>query len=255
MVLLAWGAFISIPLHLGVLGISWDALNHHIYLGWTAESPRFDQDFLAASFQSYQFPYLYWPIYKLSTSGLSGAYVGAILASLHLVVVPPIWMVAKTCIPGNTWFDVLMRFMAMLMAFISSVVLSQLDSTANDLLAAAPLVWAIALALSVVYASGLPWLTPRQVVLLSGLFSGVSVAFKLSNGPLAILLPLLWLLSARSSKDRIINTTLGCVAATSGFLLTYGFWGWQLWDHFGNPIYPFYDGWFAVLRTTAGWSP
>lgn len=56
----AWIAFISIPLFLGEIGISWDALNHHIYLGWTAGRPRFDLDFLAASYQSYQFPYLYW---------------------------------------------------------------------------------------------------------------------------------------------------------------------------------------------------
>ena len=41
----AWIAFISIPLFLGEIGISWDALNHHIYLGWTAGRPRFDLDF------------------------------------------------------------------------------------------------------------------------------------------------------------------------------------------------------------------
>ncbi len=56
LMLFTWLAFIAIPLSLGQIGISWDALNHQIYLGWSAESPRFDLDFLAASYQSSSFP-------------------------------------------------------------------------------------------------------------------------------------------------------------------------------------------------------
>ena len=33
-----WLIFISVPLYLDRLGLSWDALNHHIYLGWVADS-------------------------------------------------------------------------------------------------------------------------------------------------------------------------------------------------------------------------
>ena len=78
--LLATVVFVSIPLSLGEIGISWDALNHHIYLGWTAEHPRFDKDFVAAGYQAYQFPYLYWPVYKLAAGGWSGAAAGVVLA-------------------------------------------------------------------------------------------------------------------------------------------------------------------------------
>jgi len=49
--------------------------------------------------------------------------------------------------PGSGADDVAMRFMAVLLAFLSGVVLSLFDSTSNDLLAAAPLVWSVALAL------------------------------------------------------------------------------------------------------------
>ena len=104
-----WMALVSVPLGLGAIGISWDALNHHIYLGWTAEQPRFDRDFLAASYQAFQFPYLYWPVYKLAAAGLSGAAAGVVLASLHAVAVPAVWLIARSCIPGPTAFDVLLR--------------------------------------------------------------------------------------------------------------------------------------------------
>lgn len=251
--LLAWLAFVSIPLSLGEIGISWDALNHQIYLGWTAEHPRFDRDFLAASYQSYQFPYLYWPVYKLSASGLSGAWSGAVLATLHWLAVPPVWMLARACIPGEQWFDVFMRMLAVVLAFLTGLVLSLFDSTSNDLLAAIPFVWAMAFALWPLDKVRPQKLSGRNAVLLSGLFAGLSVACKLSNGPLALLLPGLWVLSASSAKERVTNAMLGGIATVAAFALAYGYWGWELWTHFGNPIFPFADSWFAPLRTFLGW--
>lgn len=253
--LLAWMAFIAIPLSLGEIGISWDALNHHIYLGWTAEYPRFERDFLAASYQSYQFPYLYWPVYKLSASGLTGAWSGVVLATLNWLAVPPVWMIARTCMPGQQWFNALMRMLAVVLAFMSVLVLSLFDSTSNDLLAAIPFVWAFALALDALPSNRPRRLSARNAVLLSGLFAGVSVACKLSNGPLAILLPGLWILSARTFRGRLLNTALGGSATVAGFVIAYGYWGWKLWIHFGNPVYPFYDPWFAPLRGLVGWQP
>ena len=249
---LAWLAFVSIPLSLGEIGISWDALNHQIYLGWTAENSRFDRDFLAASYQSFQFPYLYWPLYKLSASGLSGAWSGAVLASLHWFAVPPVWMISRACIPGERWFDVSMRMLAVVLAFMSGLVLSLFDSTSNDLLAAIPFMWALALALIPLDKARSGKLSDRKAVLLSGLFAGISVACKLSNGPLALLLPGLWLLSGTSWRDRAEQTTVGLMATLGGFVVSYGYWGWELWTRFGNPVYPFLDPWFAALRTSLG---
>lgn len=254
---LAWVAFISIPVGQGGIGLSWDALNHHIYLGWIVETPRFDRDFLAASSQSHQFPYLYWPVYKMAMSGWSGVWVGTALATLHLIAVPPVWMLARMCMQGSTVFDVAMRLLAVSMAFMSSVVFSQFTSTSNDLMAAAPLVWALALALEPLNASRPGWLTQRRAVVLSGFCAGAAVACKLSNGPLAlIIMPALWLLANSGGlMTRLLNTLLGGLATLAGYVLVYGYWGAQLWSHFGNPIYPFYDPWFAPLRALTGWTP
>jgi hypothetical protein len=247
--------FISIPLCLGEIGLSWDAFNHHIYLGWTAFSPRFDHDFLAASYQSYQYPVLYWPFFKLSQSGLSGAHAGAILASLNLLAVPPLWQIARACIAGDSWYALFMRFAAIVLAFMTAVVLSLFDSTSNDLLAAAPLVWAVALALLPLGVDTGTWLKPRTACVLSGLCAGMSVAFKLSNGPIAVLMPLVWVFVGQDGASRIKSVLLGGVACLAGYCLIYGYWGVQLWSHYGNPIYPFYDPYFASLRVMLHWSP
>jgi hypothetical protein len=255
LVIFAWVAFVSIPLGLGAIGLSWDALNHHVYLGWIADSPRFDRDFLAASYQSFTYPYLYWPFYKLFESGISGKWAGVVLDSINILAVPPLWLLARVCVPESSWYGAAMRWLAVALAFLSGVVLWLFDSTSNDLMAAIPLVWAVALAFEVWDPQRPQWLTVRRLVLLSGFCAGAAVALKLSNGPLAILMPLLWGIRGSTLKHRIANMVLGSVATLAGFVLLYGYWGWQLWSHYGNPMYPFYDSWFAPVRAWLDWRP
>jgi len=254
--LFAWLGFVAIPLSSGTLGLSWDALNHHIYLGWTAQEPRFDRDLFAAAGQSYQYPYLYWPVYKLATAGWSGVSAGFVLATLHLIIVPPVWLLARLCMPGQTLFDAIMRGVAVALAFMTGAVLAQFDSTSNDLLAAAPLAWALALALAPLDPARPGWLTPSRSIGLSGLLAGISVAFKLSNGPLVLAtMPFVWLLAPSGPMaKRITLAGLGCAWTLLGCAAAYAPWGAALWHEFGNPIYPFYDSLFTPLREAVGWS-
>lgn len=250
-----WLVFISIVLYLGGIGLSWDAMNHQIYLGWVADGSRFDKDYMAASLQSYQFPYLYWPAYKLAISGASGIHAGLVLATLHLIAVPPVWMVTKAVIPGIGIQCTVFRGAAVILAFMSAVPLHMLAITGNDLLAAAPMLWAIAIvfkAMTDEHAG--PKRSFFGVALFSGLLGGLAVACKLSNGPLVILLPWLFLffqgtLLLKRIQWMVINT----IAVGLGFTITYGYWGYQLWLQFGNPLYPFYDGYFEPLRKMLEW--
>lgn len=253
--LVALGCLVAIPVSLGELGLGWDALNHHIYLGWTAEQNRFDRDFLGAGYQSFQAPYVNWPVYKMAAAGWTGASSGAILALLNIIAVWPVWMLARACAPGGAVFDLAMRALAVALALMSGVVLSAFGSTMNDVLAAAPLVWAVALAMEpAARAVDMAPAKARRYVAVSGLCAGLAVALKLSNGPLAVLMPGLWLFGARELRGRLAAVLLGSLATLAGFGLGYGHWGWLLWRHFGNPVFPFYDHWFAPLRGWLGWT-
>jgi len=251
--LLTVALFVSVPLVQGELGLGSDALNHHIYLGWTAQRQRFDLDFVAAGYQSYTFPYLYWPLYRMAAAGWSGVAVGVTLAALQgLLVAPPVWLLARACMPGATWFDLVMRVLGVALAFLTGVALSMLDATMNDLLAAAPLLWAVALAVLAMPGAGRDAGTVRWPVLLSGLCAGAAVAAKLSNGPLAILMPGLWWLCGRGWRQRVMAVAVGSAATLLAFAALYGYWGWLLWRYFGNPIFPFQHHWFEPLRRWAG---
>lgn len=242
--------FVSAPVFHGGLALSSDALNHHFYLGWVAQSQRLSIDFMAASYQSYQAPYLYWPLYQLASNGSSGITAGAVLAIIATATIPPVWIFSKWCIPGDTAFDAVMRLAAIVLSFMSSIVLLQLTTTSNDLFAAIPLLWAMALAKDT---SGTEepagWRTG-----VSGLLAGLAVAVKLSNAPLAIVLPIIWWNGGTAVGKNARMLVLGGLSMAAGFVAGYGYWGLLLWERFGNPIFPLYDHWFIPIRNLAGWS-
>lgn len=246
-------ALASIPLAQGQSSVIWDALNHHIYLGWIAGHPRYDQDFLAANWQTFQYPYLYWPAYKLAVSGASGVTAGIALAALQSLAVPALWLAARCLCPGERIEDVAQRWLAVALALSGSVTLSLVDTTSNDVLAGIPLVWAIAFGLM---ANGKVATERRRFILvaLSGVSAGLSVAFKLSNGPLALVLPLLWAIGPGPARLALQRVLLGGTMTVLAAVAAYWPWGSTLWHYFGNPFYAVLDDrWFEPLRTWAGW--
>jgi hypothetical protein len=209
---------------------------------------------MAASLQAYQFPYLYWPVYKLAISGASGLTAGIVLSTLHLIAVPPVWMVAKTLLPGKTPLDLALRVAAVALAFMSAVPLKTLEATGNDLLAATPMLWAVAVAFkALAYGTSGQDTSLTKAALLSGMLGGIAVACKLSNGPLVVLVPILFGFCNGSALQRVKWITTNAIAIGVGFGITYGYWGYQLWSQFGNPLYPFYDSYFESYRTLLGW--
>jgi len=260
LMILAGLVFCGVPLMLGHIGFSWDGLNHHIYLGWSAEHERFGWDIQAAGTQVYQFPYLYWLPYRLMQADIDGALAGAIINIQYLLSVPAVWLICKAGIPQNTVFDQLCRISGSILAFTSCVSLSFLDTTANDWVAAIPMLWAVALTVSPVRSIHNQVKIPKVIDLtkfiLAGFFVGMAVAFKLSNGPLSVVFPIFWMYLApggflRKSKYMIC----ACLSVLLGFVVVYGCWGAVLWQYFGNPIYPYYDDFFETARRVLGWQP
>jgi len=237
-VLLALG-LAAVPLLSGTWGWSWDALNHHVYLGLIAEQPRWHLDVSPASVQSWQYPYLYWPVYRLSQSSIPGAWAGAIWsAGLVVLLMPPLWLTARKLLPaqGGRWQGVFERTSACLLGFSGLVVLSSLGTTANDPLAALPLLWAVAIMLS-------EQTSDRRAALASALW-GVSVAFKASN-LLAVPMLLVWWWQRPGWPFPLQRGALLAVGSALGFALAYLPWGWQLWQQTGNPFHPLLGAWFA----------
>lgn len=222
----------ALPLYAGEWSWSWDALNHHVYLGFIAEQPRWHLDVVAASVQTFQYPYLYWPLYRLTLVDLPGATVGAIWGAAHgAMIVAPLWLLGQRVLrqEGLAAQAVFERLAACALGVSSVVVLAAINTTANDPMSVVPVLWAAAL-------MAVPLPGTARAAAAAALF-GVAVAFKLSN---ALLLPLLlvwwWQPGIPGWWWRRGAAIAGASAA--GFVVAYAPWGWQLWRETGNPFYP-----------------
>lgn len=229
-----------VPLHTGYLAWSWDALNHHVYLGLIAQGGRWHLDVLAANYQAYQYPYLYWPVYRMGLMQGSGALFGALWSGMQAAMLAlPLWIITRHMLPdaGQYWQGLAQRCMAFVLAFASAMVFTGLETTGNDVLAAVPLLWALALALN-------PHGSTKSAVFASALW-GVSVAFKLSN---AVYLPLLLVFwwTPRKPHWPWRRGLAVVLASPLGFALAYSPWGLQLWAETGNPFYPYFSSLFAA---------
>lgn len=253
--LLTCAAMVAIPLVNDGLGLSWDTLNHHVYLGWVANGARFDKDYFAAASQSYQFPYLNWPLYLLIKSGVSGQFAGVVWAIMHAMVSIPLWMIAYRLMPGITWHDAIARLLAVTFGVGNILVLRAPETTGNDVLSALP--WLVAVVVGLGPVNGRT--QDGEITKASwrafwcGVLGGVAVAFKLSNAIVAIFLPLLCVVLGNTVSSRVRYVICCGVGAGVGFVTLYSWWGWQLWSEFGNPIYPFADSLFDTVRRVMRW--
>lgn len=229
----------ALPLNAGYLGWSWDALNHHVYLGLTAQHPRWDLDVIPASVQTYQYPYLYWPVYLMSLWQGPPAQAAAMWSAFQATALAmPVWLISRRLLPPqpDARDNVALRVLACATAFMSLVIVAGIETTTNDLLACVPLLWALALSLH-------PNFDDRRAGLAAALW-GVSTAFKFSNG---LWLPwlLLWWYRAERPHWPARRLLLMLGGAALGFVVAYTPWGWQLWKMTGNPFHPFFAALFA----------
>lgn len=212
--------------------LSWDVLNHHIYLPFSLLSGRFATDLFAAGPQSYQNPVGYVPFYALVRSGLPDWSVGLALAVVHGLVAFPLHSIAVAIwgegAEARTW-----RLLAVATAWASPVFLLVAGTSSTDAIATVLLLWPLATVLT--------RSVTRNACAIAGIALGVAVAIKPSNGvfALALMPPLGMRLAAgqlRSSEAGVL-----IAAATASALLVAGPWSWWLWESFGNPVFPLFN--------------
>jgi len=117
--------------------------------------------------------------------------------------------------------------------------ISQLGLSSNEMPLATCVLAALAL-LVPVCAAPLPRAAGRRV-LLAGFLCGLAAGLK----PTAIIhVPALGLALLLATHGRGVSLRFGtyfAVAAATGFLLAYGWWGWELYRLTGNPVFPLFN--------------
>lgn len=225
--------------------MQWDTLDYHLYAGFSAIHDRFGLDYFAAAPHAYLNPYAYAPFYLLVTSGLSALEVAGILALLQSAILWLTYELALAVVPCRSPRGrVAVAACAALLAFANPVLMEQFGSSFADI-TTAELVLAGVLVLIGAVRSPSAWRIAG-----AGLLLGAATALKLTNSLEALSLAIVPLFLPLRWPKRWGCVALYGLGAGLSFALISLPWSIQLQRHFGNPLFPLFNGIFRSPEYT-----
>lgn len=128
-----------------------------------------------------------------------------------------------------------------LLCLASPMALSEAGSTFIDLATSIPILLAVLLLLLRPDAR-----RPMRICVAAGLLLGVAGGLKLTNLLFLFAVPGLLTIGRERLTRRAALFAAVCLAAGVGFVAVAGWWNIQVWQHFANPLFPFFN---AVFRS------
>ena len=223
--------------------VSWDVINHQLYLPFLWLSGRHHTDLFGAGGQSYQNPLGYFPLYALVRSGLPAWVIGVSLGVLHALVVWPLDRIARLFWPTDADPHFWWRALSLAFCCVAPVFLVHEGSTSTDPITGLMVIWAVALSLEAREAAAGDRGNLRRAGL-AGALLGLASAIKLSNSVFAVALCVIWLLKWVIGQVDVRRISMFATGILIAFAAGAGWWMWWLWEDFGNPIFPLYNNIF-----------
>jgi hypothetical protein len=211
-----------------------DQLHYHFYLGWSLVAGRLDRDIAPAGIGTYLNPVLHVPTY-LGIAYLPPRLFGFLLGALHGLNAFLAYRLAAHVLEGRRWKQGLAA-VAGLVAALGPGALTLLGTTFGDNLASLPALAALLVLVGGAAAEGAGRVSgPRSVLVgaLAGLATGLKLTLVVFHVALAAAVAVLAL------RDRSARLPLAFVLGSLlGGLASGGYWALQLWQRFGNPVFP-----------------
>lgn len=222
---------------------NWDLRNYHLYTPLAWLEGRLAGDIAPAQLQSWHNPIVDIPFALMVRAGLGGVPIAIWLAIPSLLALYFGLRLLDTLMPAQrsrarTWI-------AGFVAITGAAVYPGTAAIFNDHIVAAFMLGALL------------WLAqsrqrrgPVATWLPIGLMAGAAAGFKLTGvtyclGFIAA--------AAVAGPVRQLPLRIGALAVGGGVAaaLCWGPWGWYLWQHHGNPLFPYFNQWFLSPDTIA----
>lgn len=226
--------------------LNFDLITYHYYLGYSAFVPRFQLDFLAAGVYGYQSPLPYLALYGLDSIGTPPVVIATLHAAFHALNLVFLYLLTEL--------------------LVGKAAASRERGTVISLWllgAIAPIYWTLVgtsfadLLTSTLVLAGL-WLTGRGVaengrlppggsawIAIGSALAGAAAGARIHNSiyVAGLLCALLFTRFAdRGARARAVAA--GALGAFSGWALCFVPWAYRLYEAFGNPFFPFFNGLF-----------
>ncbi|MFC3471932.1 hypothetical protein ACFOHT_19080 [Massilia oculi] len=221
---------------------NWDLRNYHWYNAHALLNGRIDLDMAPAQFQSYFNPLIDVPYYVLSTN-LPGPLVGFLMGCVHGLNFILLLAIARVVI-GDRADRARLPLLLAGAGVCGAGFLSQVGNTMGDNLTALLVLGALHVIMR--GWDGLHKASVRAagVLLASGLLMGLGTGLKLTNAPYAVALCLALLVAPASWPARIGFAFVQGCGVLAGMLASGGYWWLEMWERFGNPLFPQFNNIF-----------
>ncbi len=220
----------------------WDFLHYHFYNGYALLHHRLNIDFAPAGLWSFFNPLLdafnallilniqntFWILFILGALCGLGVFVFYKILTLIFENIDP-----AVCSKQSKH---VLIFFALFLGITAPSVFSQMGATSNDFQSASFFLLGIYCALKFLIQDKKTYF----LLLLAGVFTGVAVGLKLTNGSYVIALSAAIFFSAPRHK-KFTFTALMITGVLIGFFVSNGWWMWMLYEKFKSPFFPLYN--------------
>ncbi len=221
---------------------SWDFLNYHLYVALAWWQGRLPGELFAASVQSYLNPLPHLPYFLIHATGwpaLTGALAVAALHSTNL------WLlhgIGAQFVPLRDRLHRLILVAGVLAGGLTPAFLLETGTSYTDVVVSIPCLASLFVLLRWRQAATSGRATSRQLWL-SAVLAGVAMGLK----PSALVFACAMLVAALAGlPGRVAAGALwrALIGGAAGLLLTGGPHAWWLWQSFGSPVFPLFNGIF-----------
>jgi hypothetical protein len=224
--------------------INWDLQNYHYYTAHAFLNGRLKQDLLPAGIQSYLNPLPYVHYYLL-VNYLPPKWAAAATGALQGLSVPLVYLLSSRVVVNKYVVSPRDRFVVASLATVvgvaSPMLLSEIGTSFADIYSAQ----LITLSLIILFGPFVQVrdrISPMPIQILgAGLIVGMATGCKLTNAVFA-------LAGAFSiltiTAPRFLNLCVWVFGGVIGFALTGGVWAVRVFNAFGNPFFPYWNGIF-----------
>jgi len=221
--------------------MNWDLLNYHFYNGYAFLTGRMDLDLAPAQAQTFVNPLLDVPLY-LAIVGLPPVVVGAAYGFAQGLNGGAVWLIARKMLPidgvaARGWA----AFGLALLSGLGAINISELGGSMGDTLVSVPVLFSVALLLrKQAYLETAPSTVMMGWAGLAGAISGIGAGLKITSALYSVGFAFGCLFLVRALNRRLFVTVAFVAGVVGTWLLLNGFWLWQMWSRFGDPLFPFF---------------
>ena len=224
---------------------NWDLRNYHYYNAYAFLEHRLGVDIAPAQLQTFFNPMLDLPFYWM-TKHFPSRLIGFVLGFAHGLNLSLILFIFwKITCSGRNWLKFAVGICVIVITSVAPGFISELGTTFNDNIVSLFFLSAllILIAASEAIAGGKPGMGAIQVGV-AGLVMGIGVGLKPIVGIYAMSSGFALIILLRSWRNGAMYFICYVIAGIVGGLISAGYWWWELWSRFGNPLFPFLNNLF-----------